>query len=59
MNLARKKFDRLPSASTVRNMSDEMLPVAQCQLQKLTETQNLTLQTDETPKVGQSYEAFL
>lgn len=59
MHLVKTKYDRLPTSSTVRNIADEMLAVSQSQLQVLTATNNLNLQTDETPKFGQCYEAYV
>ena len=59
MHMAKTKFDKLPAPSTVRVMADEMLCVAQSQLDELLPAENLSLQTDETPKFGQCYEAFI
>ena len=59
LKLAQKKFDRVPKASSVRQMNKEMVCVAQAHLQTIADAKNLNLQSDETPKYGECYEAFI
>ena len=40
-------------------MANEMQTVAMEQLDSVTSAKNLNLQSDETPKFGQCYEAFV
>ena len=58
LNLVGKTADQLPSDRTVSHMNDERLLISQHQMQELTEKQNLTLGTDETPKEGDIYMTY-
>ena len=59
LTLAKAKIDKLPSNTTIRNINKEMVAVSQLHLENLTKAGNLSLQSDETPKFGESYEAFI
>ena len=58
LNMIGKKPDVVPKASTISNMNKERLLVAQHQLKGLTQKENLTLGTDETPKAGDVYMTY-
>ena len=51
-----KNYDRLPNERTVRNINDEMLILSQTQIkEKLTESKNTSMYTDETSKFCHKY----
>lgn len=57
--LCGKKCKSLPCESTVRNMDKQRLLVAQKQLSEIQDKENMNLQTDETPKYGEKYCAYV
>lgn len=59
LKLAKANCCRIPKASTVRNIADEMLAVSQSQLTDVLPSTSLCLQSDETPKYGECYETFI
>ena len=54
-----KTADHIPSATTISNMNKERLLVAQYQLKELTQAENMTIGTDETPKAGDIYVTYM
>ena len=59
LRMAGKSCMRFPSESTIRNMDKQRLLVAQKQLCEIEDRQNTNLQTDETPKFGEKYCAYI
>ncbi|XP_024117792.1 uncharacterized protein LOC112139279, partial [Oryzias melastigma] len=57
--LCKKTCNSLPCESTVRNMDKQRLLVAQKQLCDIQDKMNTSLQTDETPKYGEKYCAYV
>ena len=58
LSMLGKTADQLPSDRCVSTMGKERLLFSQHQLTELTQKENLTLATDETPKCGDYYMAY-
>lgn len=59
LNMIGVKANKLPSTSTINNMNDQRLILAQSQIgEELAKNQNTCLLSDETSKFGQKFEEF-
>jgi hypothetical protein len=57
-DFCKKTLSHLPSVSTINRIADQRISMAYKQVQTLSDEANITLQSDETRKYGETLEVF-